>query len=246
MKSVKSRAAPRLYIGTGLRPGAEIALSEAARAHAAALRLRAGDAVRLFDGSGGEYAAILTQAGRDLHASVGDFVDSARESPLRVTLAQCLASGDRMDITLQKATELGVAAIQPLQSARSIVRLDEARMARRHTHWQNVVISACEQCGRNSVPAVAPILNLVDWLASSPAEGMRLMLLPEATAGLRDLQRAAPITLLIGPEGGLSPEEQHMARAAGFTGLRLGPRVLRTETAPLAALAALQAMWGDM
>jgi 16S rRNA (uracil1498-N3)-methyltransferase len=246
MKSVKSRAAPRLYISAGLRPGAEIALAESARAHAAALRLRAGDAVRLFDGSGGEYAAVLTQAGRDLRASVGEFADSSRESPLQVTLAQCLASGDRMDITLQKATELGVSAIQPLQSARSIVRLEEGRMARRHTHWQNVVISACEQCGRNTVPVVAPILDLADWLASAPVEGLRLVLSPEAKVGLRDLPRATPITLLIGPEGGLSPEEQQMAGTAGFTGLRLGPRVLRTETAPLAALAALQAMWGDM
>lgn len=246
MKSAKSRAAPRLYLSSGLRSGAEVALSEAVRAHAAALRLRAGDAVRLFDGSGGEYAAILTQAGRDLHARVGDFTDSACESPLQVTLAQCLSSGDRMDITLQKATELGVSSIQPLQSARSIVRLDAERMARRHTHWQNVVIAACEQCGRNTVPAVAPVRDLADWLASSAATGLRLMLLPEATAGLRDMQPSAPITLLVGPEGGLSPEEQQLAQAAGFTALRLGPRVLRTETAPLAALAALQAMWGDM
>lgn len=248
MKSVKSRTIPRFYVSKSLSPGAEVALTEAARAHAAALRLRAGEAVRLFDGSGGEYAAVLEQSGRDMRATVGVFVDSARESPLQVSLAQCLASGDRMDITLQKATELGVSAIQPLQSARSIVRLDAARMARRRTHWQNVVISACEQCGRNSVPTVAPIQDLASWLATAPATGpgLRLMLSPEATVSLRDLAPAGQISLLVGPEGGLSPEEQQLAQAAGFVGLRLGPRVLRTETAPLAALAALQAMWGDL
>lgn len=221
-------------------------LGEAARAHAAALRLKAGDAVRLFDGKGGEYSAVLVQSGRELRATLGEFSATACESPLPVTLAQCLSSGDRMDITLQKATELGVAAIQPLQSERSIVRLDEARMARRQIHWQNVVISACEQCGRNSVPEVLPIQDLAHWLAQEPARGLRLVLAPEATTGLKSLAPANAATLLVGPEGGLSAEELQMALASGFLGLRLGPRVLRTETAPLAALAALQVMWGDL
>ena len=132
MKSVKSSSAPRLYISQCLRQGSEIALPEAARAHAAALRLKAGWAVRLFDGSGGEYAAVLVQDGRKLRASIGTFTNASLESPLRVRLAQCLSSGDRMDITLQKATELGVTAIQPLQSERSIIHLDDERMARRH------------------------------------------------------------------------------------------------------------------
>jgi 16S rRNA (uracil1498-N3)-methyltransferase len=246
MKSAKSGAAPRLYIHQGLRQGAEIALPEMARAHAAALRLKAGEPVRLFDGSGGEYAAVLVQDGRHLRASIGDFVESSRESPLQVTLAQCLSSGDRMDITLQKATELGVSAIQPLQSSRSIVRLDAERMARRLVHWQNVVISACEQCGRNRIPAVAPTADLAAWLVTHTTPGLRLMLAPEAGVGLKDLRRAPAIMLLVGPEGGLSPEEQKLAEDAGFVGIRLGPRVLRTETAPLAALAALQSMWGDL
>lgn len=248
MKSAKSRAAPRLYISSGLRSGGEVRLSGVARAHTAALRLRTGDAVRLFDGSGGEYAAILVQSGREMHASIGLFDGSDRESPLQIRLAQCLSSGDRMDITLQKATELGVTAIQPLQSVRSIVRLDAERMARRHSHWRNVVISACEQCGRNSVPSVAPVQDLGSWLAAPPqrASGLRLVLWPEATVRLRQIPCAGQISLLVGPEGGLSPEEQQLAQAAGFIGVRLGPRVLRTETAPLAALAALQAMWGDM
>ena len=246
MKSAKFRPAPRLYLPGSLNPGAEIALTETVRSHASALRLRAGDAIRLFNGTGGEYAAVLVQSGRELRASVGGFADSDCESPLRVTLAQCLSSGDRMDITLQKATELGVSAIQPLQSTRSIVRLDAERMARKQVHWQNVVIAACEQCGRNTVPVVAPTADIATWLASRPAAGTLLMLSPEATTGIRDIKLAADISLLVGPEGGLSPEEQAMAQAAGFTGLRLGPRVLRTETAPLAALAALQAMWGDL
>ncbi len=246
MKSVKSRPVPRLYLAQGLRQGAEVALSEAARAHSAALRLKSGDPVRLFDGSGGEYTALLLQAGREMRALVGEFRDFECESPLSITLAQCLSSGDRMDITLQKATELGVCAIQPLQSTRSIVRLDAERMARRQVHWQNVVRSACEQCGRNSVPVVAPTADIENWLASTPKEGARLMLAPDAHAGLKQINPDGPITLLVGPEGGLSPEEQAMAQAAGFTGVRLGPRVLRTETAPLAALAALQAIWGDL
>jgi 16S rRNA (uracil1498-N3)-methyltransferase len=210
------------------------------------LRLKSGDPVRLFDGSGGEYAAVLQQAGREMRARVGEFHDLECESPLSITLAQCLSSGDRMDITLQKATELGVCAIQPLQSTRSIVRLDTERMARRQVHWQNVVLSACEQCGRNRVPVVASTVDIADWLASSPKEGTRLMLAPGAPAGLKQINPDGPITLLVGPEGGLSPEEQEMAQTAGFIGVRLGPRVLRTETAPLAALAALQAIWGDL
>ena len=246
MKSVKSSSTPRLYISQCLRQGSEIALPEDARAHAAALRLKAGWAVRLFDGSGGEYAAVLVQDGRKLRASIGTFTNSSLESPLRVRLAQCLSSGDRMDITLQKATELGVTAIQPLQSERSIIHLDDERMARRLTHWQNVVISACEQCGRNSVPTVAPTADLLPWLGAASNDGLRLMLSPEATIGLRDLERTTAITLLVGPEGGLSPQEQQAEQAAGFIGIRLGPRVLRTETAPLAAMAALQSMWGDL
>lgn len=246
MKSTKSRASPRLYLKTGLRPGNQVALDEAARAHAAALRLKPGEAVRLFDGSGGEYTAVLVQVGREMRANVGEFRAVACESPLRMTLAQCLSSGDRMDITLQKATELGVCAIQPLQSERSIVRLDEVRMARRQTHWQNVVISACEQCGRNSVPEVLPTQDLPQWLALAPSAGMRLVLAPDETIGLKDLAPADEVTLLVGPEGGLSPPELQLALSAGFVGLRLGPRILRTETAPLAALAALQAMWGDL
>jgi 16S rRNA (uracil1498-N3)-methyltransferase len=246
MKSNKSRSAPRLYVQSGLRHGSEVVLGEAARAHAAALRLKSGEAVRLFDGSGGEYAAVLVQSGREMRANIGEFSATACESPLAVTLAQCLSSGDRMDITLQKATELGVAAIQPLQSERSIVRLDEARMARRQTHWQNVVISACEQCGRNSVPEVLPTRDISHWLAQAPAQGLRLVLSPDAGAGLKQFEPASAVTLLVGPEGGLSGAELQMALSSGFVGLRLGPRVLRTETAPLAALAALQAMWGDL
>ena len=170
-----------------------------------------------------------------------------RESPLRVVLAQAISAGERMDYTIQKAVELGVAAIQPVTSDRSVVRLDAARGAKRVTHWQAVPIAACEQCGRNRVPAVQPVMSIASWLgevASDTTQG--LLLLPRATLRLRDMQRPhASITLLAGPEGGLAPEEQQAAEHAGFTPVRLGPRVLRTETAALAALAAMQTLWGD-
>lgn len=212
------------------------------------LRLKAGDGVTLFDGRGGEYAAVITHLARSgVALNVGERVCMDRESPLAVTLAQAISSADRMDYTIQKAVELGVARIQPLESSRSIVRLDAARAAKRVAHWQAVAVAACEQCGRNHVPAVAAVLPLSAWLGSAAdlAGVARLVLSPRAQTALRGLPPPRQVLLLAGPEGGLSPREQEDAQIAGFTAVRLGPRVLRTETAAVAALAAMQVLWGD-
>jgi 16S rRNA (uracil1498-N3)-methyltransferase len=212
------------------------------------LRLKAGDGVTLFDGRGGEYAAVIAHLARsEVALNVGERTSVDRESPLKVTLAQAISSADRMDYTIQKAVELGVTRIQPLESSRSIVRLDAARAAKRVAHWQAVAVAACEQCGRNRVPEVTAVLPLSIWLGSAPAQAniTRLVLSPRAQATLRSLPPPREALLLAGPEGGLSPREQEDAQSAGFTAVKLGPRVLRTETAAVAALAAMQILWGD-
>lgn len=213
------------------------------------LRLAAGEAVTLFDGRGAEYAATIAHAGKaGVTVNVGERVEVDRESPLAVTLAQAISGGERMDYTVQKAVELGVSRIQPLESQRCVVRLDAARAGKRVAHWQAVAIAACEQCGRNRVPAVAQVMPLRDWLGAlaAGAGGMRILLAPGARAGLRDLARPpGELTLLAGPEGGFTAQEQRDAERLGFAAVRLGPRVLRTETAAVAALAAAQALWGD-
>jgi 16S rRNA (uracil1498-N3)-methyltransferase len=238
--------APRLYCDRPLSPGAVIELDERAARHVAALRLGAGDAVTLFNGDGAESLAVLANAGRrGLAATVRERLVVDRESPLPIRLAQGVCASDRMDLVLQKATELGVVAIQPVVTARSIVRLANERRERREAHWQSVVIAACEQCGRNRVPAVAPSESFGDFLARLERAGTRVLLAQDGAATIRTLAPEPPVTVLIGPEGGLAPEERSLATAAGFVPVRFGPRVLRTETAPLAAIAALQAIYGD-
>ena len=239
---------PRFHFPDNLACGMRASLPPQSAHHAAkVLRLRTGDEIILFDGNGGEYSAQINEIDkRGVTVQIGAHHASERESPLVVTLAQAISSGDKMDITLQKATELGIARIQPLESERSVVRLSGERAEKRVAHWQGVVISACEQCGRNQIPEVAPIRRLHDWLGGAEKSGLRLMLSPEAESGLRDLPRPdQPATLLIGPEGGFSAAETASARHAGFIPVRLGARILRTETAALATLAAMQALWGD-
>jgi 16S rRNA (uracil1498-N3)-methyltransferase len=237
--------APRLYCEGTLAPGAMVGLSERAARHVVALRLRVGDAVTLFNGDGSESAAVLAAVGkRGVTAAVRGRQPVDRESPLAIGLVQGVCASDRMDLVLQKATELGIAAIQPVVTARSVVRLASERLERREAHWRNVVIAACEQCGRNRIPPVQGMVSFAQFIASAPVAGARVLLTPDADRGLRDLA-AAPQTVLVGPEGGLAPEERELALAAGFVPLRFGPRILRTETAPLAALAAMQALWGD-
>ena len=249
-KSAKPGA--RFFFPAPLGNGSEVRLPQEAAHHASrVLRLALGDPLVLFNGGGGEYQARITRLDRgEVWVKTGGYEDPVRESPIAVVLAQGLSSGDRMDITLQKSVELGVCAIQPLSTERSVVRLTGERAARRAGHWQNLVISACEQCGRNTVPEVAALARLEDWLAQlplQPGEGeRRLLLSPAAETSLRDLSvDLRRIVLLVGPEGGLSPAEIAAARLRQFQSVRLGPRILRTETAALAALGAIQALWGD-
>lgn len=239
----------RIYFPGDIPVHGECALPPDQAHHAArVLRLAVGEAVTLFDGEGAEYSAVIARVAKSgVTLNVGEQQRVDRESPLQITLAQAISSGERMDYTVQKAVELGVVRIQPLESERSVVRLDSERAERRVAHWQAVVVAACEQCGRNRVPEVLPVLSFSAWLGrGTQHDGERVMLSPHAQVNLRDLARPPErATLLAGPEGGLSPQEQRDAQATGFTPVKLGPRVLRTETAAVAALAAMQTLWGD-
>ena len=244
----------RLFIDGALVPGAALPLPRGAAQHVArVLRLQPGDELRLFNGDGDEYDARVGVIARDsVTALIGARHAVDRESPLHITLLQGIARGEKMDLILQKSTELGVAAIRPLSSLRSNVRLKGDNEGRKHEHWLGVLRSACEQCGRNRVPELLPALRVADALATLQ-QSIRLLLEPDESAlGLRQLlslvteEVPAPIVLLVGPEGGFDDAEIEAAHAAGFRSCRLGPRVLRTETAALAALAALQALAGDL
>jgi 16S rRNA (uracil1498-N3)-methyltransferase len=238
---------PRFYCREALSPGAHVELPEPVARHAVrVLRLPPGAPVVLFDGRGGEYPAHIERIERDrVYAELAAWQEIERESALAVTLIQALQAGDKMDFTIQKAVELGVRDIVPVESRRSVLRLSGERAAKRVAHWQGVVASACEQCGRNQVPLVAPLEKLENWLARPAGGVLRLMLVPDAGQTLADIAPVGEVQLLIGAEGGLDPQEMIAAQHAGFQAVRLGPRVLRTETAGLAALAALQALWGD-
>lgn len=247
---------PRFFIDSALTAETDMALPEAVVRHVQVLRLNPGDDITLFDGRGGSHAATLVEIGkRNAMARIGGHDPFEAETPLRVTLAQGLAGGDKMDWLIEKSVELGVAAIQPLQAARSVVRLSAERAQKRQAHWQALVQAACEQCGRNRLPEVAPVANLESWLGqqASPAtsRSARLLVSPRASQSLvsfateqRNALLDGGVTLLIGPEGGLAPDEEAAALRAGFTGVSLGPRILRTETAGLACLATLNAVLG--
>jgi len=246
MKNSATRSAPRLFVPIDFALGAEIRLPDRAAHHLAVLRLGRGDSVTLFNGRGGEFTAeiVRVSAGRAWARILARHA-LERESPLPVALAQCMSSGDRMDTTLQKSTELGVSRIVPIASERSVVRLTGDRADKRVAHWRNVVIAACEQCGRNYVPEVAGITDIESFLDAPYPAGLRLLLAPEAGQTLRQLPRPETVALLVGPEGGLTERECERAERAGYVPVRFGPRVLRTETAPLAAIAAMQTLWGD-
>jgi 16S rRNA (uracil1498-N3)-methyltransferase len=225
----------------------------AAQAHhvARVLRLRGDDRVTLFDGRGNEYEAVIVRVNKEgVTVDVGERRAVDRESPLAITLAQGISSGERMDYTVQKAVELGVAQIQPLETSRAVVRLDSARARKRCAHWQAIAIAACEQCGRNRVPEITPVLALRDWLArrrEAVAPELGVLLSPMAEVALGELPAPRQsVCLIAGPEGGLTVEERQDVERAGFIAARLGPRVLRTETAAVAALAAMQTLWGDL
>ena len=237
----------RIYLEPPLREDSELPLPEEAFRHLVqVLRLREGESFTVFCGDGGEYEATLTAvAKRSATLRLGSRREADRESPLDLCLAQCVSKGDRMDYTLQKAVELGVRRIQPLLSARSVVKLDGERWEKKLEHWRGVVISACEQSGRTRLPELAAPQTLERWLPECAEPGLRLTLDPLAQSGIAGLPAATSATLLIGPEGGLAENEIRQAAAAGFRGLRVGPRILRTETAGVAVLAALQARFGD-
>jgi 16S rRNA (uracil1498-N3)-methyltransferase len=232
---------PRLFVDLPLRECAVVNLPEGAARHVQVLRLQPGDGLTLFNGHGGQWRARVMQiARRAVHVQVGAFSAIERELALPVTLAIGMPGNERMDGLVEKATELGAALIQPLLSTRSVLRLVGERAERKVAHWQAVAVAACEQCGRNRVPVVAPVGALAAWLEGLPAvDGARRLLLSPNGAAMASTARAGPqgTLLLSGPEGGFTAAEEEAALARGFEPLSLGPRVLRADTAPLAALA---------
>ncbi|MDO8860204.1 16S rRNA (uracil(1498)-N(3))-methyltransferase [Haliea sp. E1-2-M8] len=238
---------PRIFTGQALAAGEELALESGPSQHLArVLRMGQGEELFLFDGSGVEYRARIVAADkRQVTVALLEAVPGLTESPLRIHLGIGISRGERMDWVVQKATELGVAGISPLYTERTEVRLRGEREERKRQHWRQVMVSACEQCGRSVTPAVHEPVALAQWLDHADGE-RRYVLHHRATAAPGAADFPASVSLLVGPEGGLSEAEIAAAEAAGFASLALGPRVLRTETAPLAALAILQARWGDM
>lgn len=238
----------RVYVEQNLATGTSCVIEGSAANHIMrVLRLRDGDALTLFDGRGGEYSARITGFRRDsVQAEVQEHRDTERESRLELTLAQGISRGERMDWVMQKATELGVARIVPVITGRTVVKLDEKQSKRKVEHWRAIVISACEQSGRNRVPEVVAPCAFHELLGKGDIHGQKLLLSPNGDLNARDLALTGRALLLVGPEGGLSPEEQELAIGDGFRQVRMGPRVLRTETAALSALTILQHDYGDL
>lgn len=237
----------RIYEPSALSEGNKIWLNENAAHHLArVLRVNVGEALILFNGKGGEYTAEIIQVTKKgVEVQIGAFVERDVESPLRIELAQGIARGEKMDLIVQKSVELGVAAITPLVTERGNVRLQGEREAKRHLHWQSVMISACEQSGRNTIPSINAPLSLQAWLPTVKAQH-KFVLSPHVNKKLpASIPHNESVVILIGPEGGLSEAEVALAVSYGFQPLILGPRVLRTETAALAAIVALQCRYGD-
>ncbi|MEM5399539.1 MULTISPECIES: 16S rRNA (uracil(1498)-N(3))-methyltransferase [Paraburkholderia] len=243
---------PRFFVGNALQSDEVVTLPDEVTRHVQVLRLQPGDSIVLFNGLGGEYSAeIVGMERRDTQVRIGPHRDVEAEPPYRVTLAQGVAGNDKMDWLIEKAVELGATNFVPLTAARSVVRLSGERAVRRQAHWQRIVQASCEQCGRNRLPDVAPARDIAAWLDSlpkRPGEGeLRLLLSPRANVAFSTLPVEPPlgeVTVLIGPEGGFSSQEEEAALDHGFLAVGLGPRVLRTETAGIAVLAALAARWG--
>jgi len=239
----------RIYVDEPLASGAELTLPAQAAHHVArVLRLRAGQTLTLFNGDGGEYAAVIRSAGgRRVAVDIGEHRRVERESPLDITLVQAISRGRHMDYTLQKAVELGIRRVVPVFSDHGQVRLDDRRRQARLEHWHGVVIAACEQSGRDRLPVVEEPIRFGDWLGTIVEEQWCLLLDPAADRRLRDLPApGSGIALVAGPEGGFSEAEREAARQSGCIAIGLGPRVLRTETAAPAAITACQALWGDL
>ncbi len=238
---------PRFYCPFPLATGSSVNLPDGLVRHANVLRLSEGDTVTLFNGEGGEFVATIADLDRK-RASVKVVAFNPREAelPFAVTLAQALPEASKMDWIIEKAVELGIAAIQPLAAQRSVVRLSGERAEKRHAHWQGIITAASEQCGRNRLAQLMPLMDFSRWIVQPPTQ-LCILFSPRATQTLTGWARNHPVqalTLTIGPEGGFSPEEEALAVANGALLLSLGERVLRTETAGMAALAALTAAWG--
>ncbi len=239
----------RVYVEAPVTAGKRVVVEGSAVNHITrVLRLRSGDALTVFDGSGGEFGARIEEFRKDaVVVAVEEHRPLDRESPLTLTLAQGISRGERMDWIIQKATELGASKIVPLFTKRSMVRLDERQAERKIQHWRAIAVAACEQCGRNKVPELVTPIDFFDVLPADSSGATRLLLSPTGDLRIEDLQDTAKaITVLIGPEGGLDDVEQEAALAAGFKAVRLGPRVLRTETAAIAALTIIQHHFGDL
>lgn len=244
----------RFYHPAEIAIGQLIELSVENKHHAArVLRLKKGDAITIFNGYGGEFSAhIKTISKSNTTVLIDAYHDLDRESPLHIELAQAICVNEKMDWIIQKAVELGVTFIQPVTTARSIVHLSDERSFKRLQHWQRIVISACEQCGRNHLPQVLPLITLLEWLSQKKTaqseHNIHFMLSTTAIEGLRDIPRPpadASLALVIGPEGGFTQEEEAAILHTGFIPLRLGKRILRTESAALASISAMQSLWGD-
>ena len=237
---------PRIHCDQRLGPGAQFALAPEAAQHVGrALRLKTGDAITVFDGRGGEYEAAIQRIDKDrVDVKVGAWRDVDTEPRLRIGLIQGLPEADKMDWIIQKSVELGVGWIQPIVCDRSVVRLSGERAARREAHWRRVAVAACEQSGRNRIPEVRPTLGFQSWIAV-PADTSRWVLSPSGDPVASKSPTDRELEILVGPEGGLSDRELELALQQGCEPVALGPRILRAETAPLAALAAIHALWGD-
>jgi 16S rRNA (uracil1498-N3)-methyltransferase len=261
---------PRVFVHQPLATGQQLALAEAEAAHLGrVLRVRPGEAVTLFDGSGAEFEAqIVAASRRRIEFAVGRREEKSRESPLELVLLQGICRSERMDWVVRKATELGVSAIRPVLTARSVVKLEPGRLPGRIEHWRAIAISACEQCGRNLLPDILPPLPVIAALAAH-RDAAGVLLDPDSRSGFsggsgfsresgsgfgresgsgfsRDGRDPQPLCLLVGPEGGLDDRERDAARQSGFTPIRMGPRILRTETAAITGIALLQARFGDL
>lgn len=240
---------PRFYCSQMLAEGSVVDLPDTVAHHLYVLRMQPGDALTLFDGRGGQYAAVLDDIGKrraSAKVTAHDPVDV--ELPYALTLAQGLPEGSKMDWIIEKAVELGVARIEPLAAQRSVVRLSGERAEKRHLHWEGVIVAASEQCGRNRLAELAPVADFGRWIGA-PSPAPRILLSPRATTSLAEWARTKgpqTLTLMVGPEGGFTREEEDAAIAAGALALSVGPRVLRTETAALAAVAMLGGLWNGM
>ena len=238
---------PRIFVDHALVVNQHYNLQDSAAHHIMhVLRMKAGQSLVLFNGQGGQFAAAINSISkRGVEIITGEHSDTDCESPLQITLVQGVSRGDRMDYTLQKAVELGVKQIVPVLCSYTNIKLDDDKKSKRLEHWRNIIINACEQSGRNRLPELSPIMNLDEWLQQD-RNPLKLILHPAGAMALSEIQSPTQaITLLAGPEGGFSDDEVTLSKHCACYPLSLGPRILRTETAALAAISACQTLWGD-